>query len=337
MGSLKLLFVTGAALVFLQLITGVFAWGKDGHYITCKIAEGYLSKDAKIAVKQLLPDSAEGQLANVCSWPDQFNVRVHRYWSKALHYVDTPDFKCNYEYCRDCHDNTKLQRKYRCVTAAIYNYTLELSSACDEEPTSDTAYNSTEALMFLSHFMGDVHQPLHAGFVGDLGGNKIELRWFRRKANLHHVWDTEIIDTAVKRFYDRDLNNMIQALQNNLTGHWSKDIKTWEKCGSKQLTCPDPYAAESVNLACKYAYKNATPGIVLEDDYFLTRLPVVEKRLVQGGIRLAATLNRVFDSCSLDSHGRQKQLMHADLINEPVKLGSRSGLKLVDLGPKCPT
>jgi hypothetical protein len=47
-------------------------------------------------VKELLPESAEGDLANVCSWPDE--IRFHYHWSSALHYVDTPDFRCNYEY-----------------------------------------------------------------------------------------------------------------------------------------------------------------------------------------------------------------------------------------------
>ncbi|KAF9587967.1 hypothetical protein IFM89_006292, partial [Coptis chinensis] len=74
------------------------------------------------------------------------------------------------------------------------------------------------------------------------------------------------------------------------------------------------YASESIRLACKYAYRNATPGstltvgllcycfsiflylrsFVLADDYFLSRLPTVERRLAQGGVRLAATLNRIF-------------------------------------------
>ena len=91
------------------------------------------------------------------------------------------------------------------------------------------------------------------------------------------------------------------------------------------------YASESIDLACKYAYKNAAPGTTLggiltlwalekmtdslwnkiilaflicndvlisltfsADDYFLSRLPIVEKRIAQGGIRLAATLNRIF-------------------------------------------
>lgn len=279
------------ALVLLQFVTGILGWGKEGHYATCKIAEGYLTAEALAAVKELLPESAEGDLANVCSWPDE--IRFHYHWSSALHYVDTPDFRCNYEYFRDCLDSSG--RKDRCVTGAIYNYTNQLLSLY-QNSNSESNYNLTEALMFLSHFIGDVHQPLHVGFLGDLGGNTIQVHWYRRKSNLHHVWDNMIIESALKTFYSSDLATMIRAIQNNITENWSNQQPLWEHCAHNHTVCPNPYASESISLACKFAYKNASPGSTLEDDYFLSRLPVVEKRLAQGGIRLAATLNRIFAS-----------------------------------------
>ncbi|KAH9796782.1 Endonuclease 4 [Citrus sinensis] len=251
------------ALILLQLVNGVLGWGKEGHFAICKIAEGYLTEDALAAVKELLPDSAEGDLANVCSWADE--VRFHMRWSSPLHYVDTPDFMCNYKYCRDCHDS--VGRKNRCVTGAIYNYTMQLKSGY-QDSISVEKYNLTEALMFLSHFIGDVHQ----------------------------VWDTMIIDSALKTYYDSDIAVMIQSIQRNITDGWSNDVSSWENCANNQTVCPNGYASESVSLACKFAYRNATPGTTLEDDYFLTRLPIVEKRLAQSGIRLAATLNRIFSS-----------------------------------------
>ncbi|XP_052202071.1 endonuclease 4-like [Diospyros lotus] len=290
MDGFELLWI-GRLILVLQLIPGVLGWGKEGHYVICKIAEAYLSEDASVAVKALLPDRAEGDLASVCSWPDEIRHHFHWRWSGPLHYVDTPDFRCNYEYCRDCHDYAG--RKDMCVTGAIYNYTMQLMSAYNGS-NSEVKYNLTEALMFLSHFVGDVHQPLHVGFIGDEGGNTITVRWYRRKTNLHHVWDNMIIESAKKTFYDSDLSNMIESIQKNITVGWSDDILLWESCALGQTVCPDPYASESINLACKFAYRNATPGSTLKDDYFLSRLPVVEKRLAQSGIRLAATLNRIF-------------------------------------------
>ncbi|WJZ96321.1 hypothetical protein VitviT2T_015016 [Vitis vinifera] len=281
------------ALVLLQLIPGILSWGKEGHYAVCKIAEGFLSEDALGAVKALLPDYAEGDLAAVCSWADEIRHNFHWRWSGPLHYVDTPDYRCNYEYCRDCHDFRG--HKDICVTGAIYNYTKQLTSGYHNSG-SEIRYNLTEALMFLSHFIGDVHQPLHVGFTGDEGGNTIIVRWYRRKTNLHHIWDNMIIDSALKTYYNSDLAIMIQAIQRNITGDWSFDISSWKNCASDDTACPNLYASESISLACKFAYRNATPGSTLGDDYFLSRLPIVEKRLAQGGIRLAATLNRIFAS-----------------------------------------
>ncbi|KAF5742248.1 hypothetical protein HS088_TW09G00292 [Tripterygium wilfordii] len=253
----------------------------------------YLTEDALVAVKELLPDSAEGDLAAVCSWADE--IRFHYHWSSALHYADTPDFLCNYKYCRDCHDSSRFRRKDRCVTGAIHNYTMQLTSVF-RDSKSELNYNLTEALMFLSHFIGDVHQPLHVGFTGDEGGNTIILHWFRRKANLHHVWDTLVIDSALKTFYEKDLAIMIQAIQRNITNDWWSDMSTWPYCGNNETVCPNQYASESISLACKFAYRNATAGSTLEDDYFYSRLPIVELRLAQGGVRLAAVLNNIFAS-----------------------------------------
>ncbi|XP_026410677.1 endonuclease 4-like isoform X1 [Papaver somniferum] len=281
-------FFFGTTFLLLQLLPGILGWGKEGHYAICKIAEGLLTEDAAAAVKMLLPEIAQGELAAVCSWADE--VRFHYRWSGPLHYVDTPDFRCNYEYCRDCHDSGG--HKDRCVTGGIYNYTMQLQTY--EGSLSDWKYNLTEALMFLSHFIGDVHQPLHVGFLGDLGGNTIPIRWFRRKTNLHHIWDNMIIETAESFFYNSDFALMIEAIQRNIKDDWSADISSWENCASADTVCPDPYASESIKLACKYAYKGATPGSTLSGFYFLSRLPIVEKRLAQAGVRLASTLNRIF-------------------------------------------
>ncbi|KAB2029563.1 hypothetical protein ES319_D05G172600v1 [Gossypium barbadense] len=273
MGWHELLWV-GRLLVLMQLLHGVFGWGKDGHFAVCKIAEEYLTKDALATVKELLPDSARGELASVCSWAD--DVRWHYHWSSPLHYVDTPDFKW------DCHDTAG--HKDRCVTGAIFNYTKQLFSAY-QGYSPQLSYNLTGADVLSSFYWGCPS-----------GGNTITVSWYRRKTNLHHVWDTMIIDSAVKTLYGSDLATMIQAIQRNITDAWSNDVSSWKNCGHNQTVCPNVYASESVRMACKFAYRNATPGSTLEDEYFLSRLPIVEKRLAQGGIRLAAVLNRLFNS-----------------------------------------
>ncbi|XP_027360220.1 endonuclease 2-like [Abrus precatorius] len=266
-------------------------WGEEGHAIVCKIAQARLSTEAAAAVKKLLPKSAENDLSSKCSWAD--NVRVVFPWSSALHFADTPQSVCSYKDSRDCVDH-KTGIKGRCVVAAITNYTNQLLEYGSE---TKSRYNLTQALLFLSHFMGDIHQPLHCGFTSDKGGNTINVHWYKRKQNLHHVWDVSIIDTQIERFYD-DIVDFTDAIQKNITKVWADDVEEWENCSNDDISCPAIYASESSIDACKWAYKDVTEDSVLEDDYFLSRYPIVNLRLAQGGVRLAATLNRIFDTQS---------------------------------------
>ncbi|KAF7018975.1 hypothetical protein CFC21_032208 [Triticum aestivum] len=257
------------------------AWGKEGHYMTCKIADGFLTSEALTGVKALLPSWANGELAEVCSWADSQRFRYR--WSSPLHFADTPG-DCEFSYARDCHD-TKGNKNV-CVVGAINNYTAALQD-------SSSPFDPTESLMFLAHFVGDVHQPLHCGHVDDLGGNTIKLRWYKRKSNLHKVWDSDVITEAMKDFFDKDQDAMIESIQRNITEDWSSEEKQWEACRSKTTTCAEKYAQESALLACD-AYEGVEQDDTLGDEYYFKALPVVQKRLAQGGVRLAAILNRIF-------------------------------------------
>ncbi|KAI5677589.1 hypothetical protein M9H77_08539 [Catharanthus roseus] len=266
----------------------VHGWGVDGHLTVCKIAQSRLSEAAAVAVKDLLPSYAEDDLGSLCSWADRVKFRYH--WSSPLHYIDTPDDLCTYNYNRDCRDENGILG--RCVAGAINNYTTQLLSYGNR--AADSQYNLTEALLFLSHLVGDIHQPLHVGFTSDRGGNTIDVHWYRRKAVLHHVWDASIIETSEERFYDSEVEGLIESLKNNITDEWADQVETWEACSNGKPACPDVYATESIKAACNWAYKDVQEDSVLEDDYFLSRLPIANKRLAQGGVRLAATLNRIF-------------------------------------------
>ncbi|GLT69513.1 hypothetical protein SLA2020_416590 [Shorea laevis] len=252
-----------AVVSLMLLFPAINAWGIDGHYIVCKIGQSRLNKAAADIVEKLLPKSAENELGSVCSWADGIKFRYP--WSRPLHFVNTPDV-CNYQFERDCKDESGEQG--RCIAGAVQNYTKLLSTIGSNDESSN---NLTEALLFYSHFMGDIHQPLHAGFASDKGGNTIDVHWYTRKQNLHHVWDDSIIETAQERFYNSNVDDMIGAIQKILR-----------------------YAAEGIEATCDWAYKGVTKGSVLEDEYFLSRLPIVNLRLAQAGVRLAAILNHYF-------------------------------------------
>ncbi|XP_072970782.1 endonuclease 1 [Typha angustifolia] len=274
-----------------------WSWSKEGHILTCRIAQGLLEPDAAEAVKNLLPDYVDGDLSALCTWPDQIRHWYKYRWTSSLHFIDTPDQACTFSYSRDCHDSKG--EKDMCVAGAVRNFTSQLLHY--KHGTSDRRYNLTEALLFLSHFMGDIHQPMHVGFTSDEGGNSIHLRWFRHKSNLHHVWDREIILTALADFYGKDMDSFQEDLRNNFTaGIWSDDMSSWGDC-EDLFSCPTKYATESINLACKWGYEGVSEGDTLSDDYFNSRMPIVAKRIAQGGVRLAMILNRVFGESNRDT------------------------------------
>ncbi|KAH7516518.1 endonuclease 2 [Ziziphus jujuba] len=283
MGSCRVLIFTLSLLLLLFPV--IHGWGADGHLTVCRIAQSRLSKAAADAVNKLLPEYAENDLGSLCIWADEVRFRYH--WSSALHFINTPDL-CTFQYQRDCKDEDGL--KGRCVAGAINNYTTQLLTYS----TAQAEYNLTEALLFLSHFMGDIHQPLHVGFATDRGGNDIDVHWYTRKQNLHHVWDRDIIETAEERFYDSNVEQLVEAIQKNITTEWADRVKGWETCNSNKIPCPDTYASESIKAACNWAYKDVSQDSTLEDDYFLSRLPILNLRLAQAGVRLAAALNSIF-------------------------------------------
>ncbi|XP_062087327.1 endonuclease 1 [Humulus lupulus] len=270
-------------------VPSAHGWSKEGHTMTCQIAQALLDSEAAEAVRNLLPDYVNGDLSALCVWPDQVRHWYRYRWTSPLHFIDTPDQACSFDYSRDCHDQHGLENM--CVAGAIQNFTSQLSHY--REGTSDRRYNMTEALLFLSHFMGDIHQPMHVGFTTDEGGNTINLRWFRHKSNLHHVWDREIILTALKDYYEKNTDLLLQDIKGNYTdGVWSDDVSSWEHCDDL-ASCINKFAVESINIACKWGYKDVEPGVTLADDYFDSRMPILMKRIAQGGVRLAMILNRV--------------------------------------------
>uniref|UniRef100_A0A804L087 Aspergillus nuclease S1 n=1 Tax=Musa acuminata subsp. malaccensis TaxID=214687 RepID=A0A804L087_MUSAM len=141
-------------LLLLSLPAFAYGWGVDGHAIICQIAQDRLSDPAAAAVEDLLPNYAKNNLSRLCSWADRVKFRYR--WSSPLHYIDTPDGLCTYDYDRDCKDEDGV--KGRCVSGGITNYTNQLLDYGNS--SSESQYNLTEALLFLAHLMGDVHQVL---------------------------------------------------------------------------------------------------------------------------------------------------------------------------------
>jgi hypothetical protein len=153
-----------------------YAWGSKGHEIIAAIAETQLTDTARKRIKELLPQGTT--LADASTWPDKAGRQIPD--MDLYHFINLPRDANAYDQQRDC----KLRN---CVIEAIAWYLQVLKSP--EAPRNE----KRTALRFIAHLVGDIHQPLHAGFAEDRGGNRVDVRFNGSKENLHSLWDTALV------------------------------------------------------------------------------------------------------------------------------------------------
>ncbi|KAF4679226.1 hypothetical protein FOZ63_004497 [Perkinsus olseni] len=285
------------------------SWGPDGHAVVAELADTRMSSDARKWIYEIMGEGY--RLATSASWADSIlhgNDSDRWQWSRPLHYVNVDN--CEFVYSRDCQNN-------ECVAGAIKNYTAQLTN------TSLSAERRQEAVKFLTHFMGDVHQPLHAGRYTDLGGNTIGVAINfanYEKTNLHKVWDEKLIDEYEEELYpgtyvqqdadyDMDRTQYWSVTADeigrdlNAGGKYAGKVASWlSKCESLGLdVCVNEMVQESASLACMVAYVNVDGAQVqnngsLSMEYYNSRIETVREQLAKGAVRLAWVLDNAFDN-----------------------------------------
>lgn len=175
-----------AVLTLLALGTApaAFGWGSDGHRIVGLLAEAQLTPTTRAEVARLLEGQPDPSLAGVSTWADE--VRDEPRWrhTSRWHWVNLPrENPCTYVAARDC-------QRGNCVVGAIER---QLAILADRRGSDE---DRLVALKFVVHFVGDVHQPFHAGFGDDRGGNDTQLQFDRRGWNLHALWDSAMVQQA---------------------------------------------------------------------------------------------------------------------------------------------
>ncbi len=174
----QLRIAVGAGLLLAGLFSsgGAWAWGADGHRLITEYAFARLSPAARVQVERLMALEPEATLASISTWADEVRSPTTAAW----HYVNFPrDADCHY-------DGDRMCTQGNCVVGAIQRQLAVLSS---DAPDAKRLL----ALKYLVHFVGDVHQPLHAGFADDRGGNSLQIQAFRRGTNLHALWDSALV------------------------------------------------------------------------------------------------------------------------------------------------
>ncbi|KAF8267980.1 S1/P1 nuclease-domain-containing protein [Lactarius quietus] len=262
------LFLNVTAIAGLSSLPRALAWGAAGHEIVATIAQSHLDPQVLNSVCSILAsdngvsesevrDDAPCYLATVAAWADK--NRNHMRWSAPLHYVgasgDHPPDNCLFPGSDGWqgHPLGNVLDAIHNVTSILSDFVSGSSSNSSADARTVAVGQAQEALKFLIHFVGDMHQPLH--LTGrDRGGNGIKVTFGRRHTNLHSVWDTYIIAKQLRnvpRKYTRPLP--VPALESALRGTiydpyvrrvvWEgigvgRGTARWESEADSWLTCP---------------------------------------------------------------------------------------------------
>lgn len=257
----------------MPLLLSLFAllaplWSGDGHQLVCEVAWRHLSPAARTMVLQLRADET-GTFAESCTWADE--VRPDRPETYNYHFVSIPGGAAGVDLRRDCGDPAK-----RCAIWAIKHYAIVLTDR------AATPTQRQEALKFLGHFVGDLHQPLHAGRPHDRGGNDVKVSFFgnagsaERAMNLHSVWDSQILRRA-NIGWPESADELVSGITTQQVSQWATaDVIGW--------------ANESYRIDEDFVY-GVPPGGNIDHAYYNRALAIARVRLQQGGIRLAHLLN----------------------------------------------
>ncbi len=258
---MKYLLLVAAVLISSFSFASEEYWGRTGHRATGEVAEQYLSKKAKKKINELLNGQS---LAFVSTYADDIKSDPAYKKYGTWHYVNL-----------EKGDTVYLKERA--------NPKGDLVSAIEEcrSVLKDKSASKKEKefyLKMLVHFVGDLHQPLHAGRGEDKGGNDIQVRWFGKGSNLHRVWDSEMINDFQMSFTE------LAGSTPNLTKEEVKAIRSGEVLD---------WMYESKALS-EQVYDSAEMGEKLGYEYMYEWFPVVHRQLQKGGIRLAKILNEIY-------------------------------------------
>jgi hypothetical protein len=253
----------------------VFGWGPEGHAIIAAVAEARLTNATRDTALALLGNQT---LASIASWADE--VRAQRDYTYNWHFVDIPKSSIAFLESRDCflptdkHQGAATDHQ-NCVVDRITLFEQALATA---------GGNREEALKFLVHFVGDVHQPFHS--IGDAaGGNTIRISLFgstncpfrgkNAPCNLHSAWDDGLIEHT-----GRSQSQYVTFIQS---------LIAQQHLDANQPGQPADWANAAHKLA-QAAWVNQ--GGSIDQTYFNAQINAVNTQLALAAIRLANAIEQ---------------------------------------------
>jgi hypothetical protein len=247
-------------IVFVLIANLASAYGPIGHRAIATIAELYLTDTAKQQIKELLDGDG---IVIVATYADDIRSDKKYDYTSTWHYVNAKD--------DETYKESKKNPNGDVISA------INESIAILKDPKSSKEEKAFR-LKLLVHFIGDLHQPMHAGHAEDLGGNTIKVTWHKKPTNLHKVWDSNLIESQ-KMSYSEIAATMKQPPYIDIKRIQKGDVVSWYN-ESKELS--------------KKIYASVKPNENLSYKYSYTYYPIQKQRLNYAGIRLAKVLNDIF-------------------------------------------
>lgn len=252
------------ALIFLLFIS----WGVTGHRTVGKVAEDHLTPKALAGVRDLLGSQS---LADVSTWADEVRGNPAYRQTGPWHYINLP-LGLSYDEFKSRVENMLEANVYSAIVK-------QLALLSDSTVSRD---RKVEALKFLVHFVGDVHQPMHVSRAEDKGGNTIQLNFDGQGTNLHAIWDSKLIDHS-------GMDYQQLAANSNYSHPSAVQVRQWQ--GDPVIK----WMWESYSITSQlYAEVDTMKSRSIGEAYYNEHWGQVTRRLEQAGVRLAGLLNVVF-------------------------------------------
>ncbi len=262
-----------------------FAWGDTGHKVICQIAYEQLDATARTEVERLIELDPDFES-----------------FAESCVFADTPERIRMFDHFMNVPRSYRAITTYECPMADSCVMTaIQTDVAVLVDPAADDAERLL-ALKLLSHWVADIHQPMHVSFQDDRGANWVEAVVKDLEVNLHGVWDSWIIAHNLGDDYRRIATKLGTAISAEQRAAWRYDSPIEWANESYQITIsPDVAYCTHKQGACWHEADNMLLDdgeprrrIAIDADYLKRHRDVVAQRLQQAGVRLAAMLNRLF-------------------------------------------
>ena len=254
--------VTSLSMSYLLMGQVCFGWWPESHRIIASIAELRLNSRATAAVAAILPPGQS--LESIAPWADE--IRIEGKKTGRWHYINIPTGAVRGAWSRYCPEDA-------CIAAVI----PKMEAVLRDE--SATRKRRAEALRFLVHLMGDLHQPLHAGERQDRGGNLVRVHFDGQAVSLHAAWDGKMIEAWFRQDPNADRNLRMGAPANERAAMTEGSLDDW--LWESQEVARDAVYAPLDRCHCR----------TLNHAYLEQSIPVLREQLLRAGERLGRVLN----------------------------------------------